>query len=244
MSLFDSISGIFGGSNGSGSTSATSTGTQSGTDWNPYFLGAGIVGDIGAGYAAYKNYQMSKDQLSYQKSLNRLLMAREDNAVQRRKADLIAAGMSPVLAAGAGANAGPVVSTKAPEIGNLPNPAMTVLSLLKMQSDIATSLTQRQLMDAQMDSTKAGAAIKWHDYKIYNKTGTASNAGSLAKTIRDALGMSDSPIVKTVTDGLKDKLNESNPNKYLKPSGAFGVPTMDIREIEKELNKNKGGSKK
>ena len=43
------------------------------------------------------------------------MFAREDNAVQRRAADLKAAGLSKTLAAGGAAQAGPVVATQAPQ---------------------------------------------------------------------------------------------------------------------------------
>lgn len=64
------------------------------------------------------NYQLQKENLDYQKSLQKVMFGREDNAVQRRVNDLKTAGLSPVLAAGSSANAGPVISTSAPQRGN------------------------------------------------------------------------------------------------------------------------------
>ncbi len=61
------------------------------------------------------NFKLQKDELAYQKDLQKIMFAREDNAVQRRVADLKAAGLSPTLAAGSSANAGSVVSTQAPQ---------------------------------------------------------------------------------------------------------------------------------
>lgn len=64
------------------------------------------------------NYQLQKENLDYQKSLQKVMFERNDNAVQRRVNDLKTAGLSPVLAAGSSANAGPVISTSAPQRGN------------------------------------------------------------------------------------------------------------------------------
>lgn len=69
-----------------------------------------------------KNYQLQKDafqfqkdsylkNFGYQQALQNQIFAREDNAIQRRAADLQAAGLSKTLAAGSGAGAGSVVST-------------------------------------------------------------------------------------------------------------------------------------
>ena len=64
-------------------------------------LGSGIVGLINNKW----NKKFATDQFNYQKDLNRILMEREDNAVQRRAADLEKAGLSKTLAAGDSAQA-------------------------------------------------------------------------------------------------------------------------------------------
>lgn len=62
---------------------------------------------------ANKNLQFQNENLQYQKDLQKQIFAREDNAVQRRVDDLVAAGLSPTLAAGSAANAGQAIETQA-----------------------------------------------------------------------------------------------------------------------------------
>ena len=80
------------------------------------------------------------------KRISKPIFSREDSSVQRRVADLKAAGLSPVLAAGQGASAGPVVSTKAPEFdaGDFTN----AFQAMQMQN------IQKQMNLADADITK------------------------------------------------------------------------------------------
>lgn len=72
-----------------------------------------MIGNLGAmGYNIYSG----EKNLQYQKQLQERIFQREDTAVQRRKADMIAAGFNPVLAAGDGAGSGSVVQTVAPQV--------------------------------------------------------------------------------------------------------------------------------
>lgn len=63
-----------------------------------------------------KNFAFQKEQYEYSKSLQDKIFEREDTSIQRRKADLINAGINPLLAAGSGAGAGSVVPTQAPQM--------------------------------------------------------------------------------------------------------------------------------
>ncbi len=64
---------------------------------------------------ANQNLNFQRQNLDYQKELQKQIFEREDNAVQRRAKDLEASGLSKTLAAGSAANAGSVVGTTAPQ---------------------------------------------------------------------------------------------------------------------------------
>ncbi len=97
------------------------------------------------------NFQLQKNNLSYQKDLQKVMMAREDNAVQRRVADLKNAGLSPTLAAGSAASSGPVISTVAPQ-------KLSNLQGYMALAQVGTMLAQQQ--KAQTDADIARQQLK------------------------------------------------------------------------------------
>lgn len=94
------------------------------------------------------------------KRLQERIFNREDNAVQRRVRDLIAAGLSPTLAAGSAAQAGQAVRTTAPYLeksdpqGNIIAGAMASMELRKGAADIAHTKAQTDLIRNQAMHTQ------------------------------------------------------------------------------------------
>jgi len=68
--------------------------------------GGALLGGIGSVINNERNLAFQREAIDYNKWAQRETWSREDNAVQRRRADLEAAGLSPILAAGSSAQAG------------------------------------------------------------------------------------------------------------------------------------------
>lgn len=176
-----------------------------------------IAGLVLGGVSSVANFGLGLANYDYQKDLQRSIFGREDTSIARRVQDLKASGLSPVLAAGQGAGTGAIVSTKPPEID--PSLAASLfIQLSTMEKDFAVKDEQLKVMQSQRYLNDINSAIKKWDLKQYKKSGTASNASGLAKTIRDIYGLSTSPAVKEVVDSVKKKFQQIDTEQQKKRS--------------------------
>jgi hypothetical protein len=115
--------------------------------------GASVGNWLSGNQANEQNSQLSREQYEYQKGLNALQMQREDTSVQRRVADLKAAGLSPTLASGSSASTAPVRAGEAPSRSYTPldaSPIEAALRYRQMDADYSYTEAQKKLVDEQM----------------------------------------------------------------------------------------------
>ena len=127
-------------------------------------VGSTIAGTVSNINTNKENLALQKENLAYQKDLQNTIFTREDNAVQRRVADLKEAGLSPALAAGSSAGAGSVVSTSAPQKKS------DLESYLALAS-VGTALAQQQKAQTEADIARQQLIQDKMDTNYYKTRG-------------------------------------------------------------------------
>lgn len=198
----------------------------------------------------YNAYQQKKNY-DYQKSLQNKMFDREDNSIQRRVADLRAAGLSPVLAAGQGASAGPVVATTAPQIGQMPDMSDAVnifYNLMKMKADISKTEAETDYINLQKKKTIADTHLvnlnskeKSLDVNTQYQTGVPGSSMP-GKIFNDVTGATTKAVDTLVNSGrsIYDSAQKSLIHKQTEPAskvpvkGWFNNQFKQIQKINKK----------
>lgn len=122
----------------------------------------GLMNTIQGSQVAQENLKAQEDVLDWQKEAQATTWQREDTAVQRRVKDLVAAGLSPTLAAGSAASSSGPISLRGPQldisaqeagISRMSESAQVVMSLLRMKADIDKTNAETELVRYQKEKT-------------------------------------------------------------------------------------------
>jgi len=121
-------------------------------------LGAALIGGGSQVVNSTGNFLSDLLNRKYNRELQQTIFDREDNAVQRRAADLEAAGLSKTLAAGGAAGAGQAIKLDAPHFEG--GVAEAALRSAKSAGDIAVSREQKRMVKEQADGVALDNALK------------------------------------------------------------------------------------
>ncbi|QCS36940.1 DNA pilot protein [Tortoise microvirus 30] len=133
-----------------------------------------------------QNYNLQKDIFKWQKKTQQDIFNRDDNAVQRRVADLQAAGLSPTLAAGSAAGTSGAVHANVPhkEHASFDN-ILLGATIRKTMADYAQTMAQTKLTEQQARAQAIDNKTK-EEFNISNIQNIKENLSHLRQQIKES----------------------------------------------------------
>ncbi len=192
---------------------------------NPVSTGLGFISNA---VTNGLNYKLQKENLAYQKDLQKIMFAREDNAVQRRVSDLRKAGLSPVLAAGSAASAGPVISTSAPQ-------RVSDLNGFMALAQIGTMLAQQQKAQSEAEIARLNYEQNKMNTDYFKENGISPIEAnmSLSQLLVNKFNSEGNDVLDRILEGVA-KFFERYPKDYGFPS----LPSWSSPSVKPFVNKN------
>lgn len=186
-----------------------------------FSTGTNIAGIVSQNNIANQNLELQKENLQYQKDLQQTIFQREDDAVQRRAADLEAAGLSKTLAAGSAANAGSSVQTTAPQKSD-----HAALSMAKFNTDLNVASEVLGLITQNANAKKAAAEAAIADHNagvIGDLPFLSSDNNSFASAMRFAThyGIDVPGFMQSAADFLNRRFGLGVPDGSSGSDGSF-----------------------
>ena len=173
--------------------------------------GSTIAGTVDSIKTNQKNFDLQKENLAYQKDIQNKIFEREDNAVQRRVADLVSAGLSPTLAAGSSAGAGSVVSTSAPQKKSNFDSMMAL-------AGVGTALANQQKAITEAENARLSYLQNKMNTDYFKKNGISPIEANmdLSQLLVNKFNRAGNNTLDRILNGIA--------NLFEKGSGSTGVP--------------------
>lgn len=206
-----------------------------------------FLGDVATGVGAIfnpiagaLNFGSQLENQQYMRRQQSAAWEREDTAVQRRAADLKAAGINPLLAAGSAAQASSPVNLSAPQIdaNSFGNAAAGILALKQNKQNIAQSAAEierlKEVTSSQhYENMKAAASDRaWQVVagKDYNRPGLGffSQAFTEGKAALKQLDTINSVYDKAVADAEASRTNADALARDFQIAKDRGIPMVNL----------------